>query len=70
MWKPIETAPVNTEVLLWNSETKEVVIGHKPVDAPEADCVVVGLTASYADAWHPLPEPPEISSAGRAVFAA
>ena len=70
MWKPIETAPIYTRVLLWNSETQEIVIGHKPEDGPSDECVIVSCTAAYADAWHPMPEPPEVSSAGRAVLAA
>ena len=61
MWKPIETAPINKRVLLWNHETQEVVIGHKPEDGPRDECVIVSCTADYADAWHPLPEPPEES---------
>lgn len=70
MWKPIETVPTGTDVLLWNHMTREIVIGYKPEDAPRPECVVVGMTAAYADAWHPIPEQPEISSVGRAVFAA
>ena len=61
MWQPIETAPINKPVLLWSNETQEIVIGHKPDDAPHEECVVVNMTAAYADAWHPLPEPPEVS---------
>ena len=69
MWKPIETAPTNKNVLLWNSATQETVIGYRPEDSPRYECVIVACTASYADAWHPLPDMPEVSSAGRAVFA-
>ncbi|MGQ4661320.1 hypothetical protein [Lysobacter sp. F6437] len=58
-WQPIETAPIDTPILLWNNETGEIVIGHKPPDGPHDECVVVGMTAAYADAWHPLPGEPE-----------
>lgn len=60
-WLPIESAPVNTTVLLWNRDTQAVDIGHKPDDAPEPDCVVVSCTASYADAWQPLPAAPQVA---------
>lgn len=60
MWQPIETAPINKNVLLWNQETQEISIGYKPEGAP-TDGVVVAHTASYADAWLALPEPPQLS---------
>lgn len=60
MWQPIETAPINERVLLWNNETQEISIGYRPEDAT-GEQVIVMFTASYADAWHPLPEPPEVS---------
>jgi hypothetical protein len=60
-WLPIESAPVNTTVLLWNRDTQAIDIGHKPDDAPDPDCVVVSCTASYADAWQPLPAAPQVA---------
>ncbi|MBD9376156.1 hypothetical protein [Pseudoxanthomonas sp. PXM04] len=61
-WRPMETCPVDTKVLLWNDDTQEISIGHMPSDAPRPDCVVVARTASYADAWHPLPAEPEVAA--------
>lgn len=61
MWQPIATAPIGKFVLLWNDDIEEISIGYKPPDAPNDDCVVVNMTASYADAWQPLPDPPEVS---------
>ena len=61
MWQPIITAPINKSILLWNNDLQEISIGHKPEDAPHDDCVVILMTACHADAWHPLPEPPEAS---------
>lgn len=58
MWQPIHTAPIDQRILLWNDETEEICIGHRPLDAPYHGCVIVDMTASYADAWMPLPEPP------------
>ena len=58
-WQSIDSAPINTAILLWNNETCEMVIGHKPPDGPHEECVVVSMTAAYADAWHPLPDEPE-----------
>ena len=58
MWQPIETAPIFKPVLLWNYLTQEMVIGHKPDDAPEPCDVVVNFTAACADLWHPLPDEP------------
>ena len=60
-WQPISTAPVGRRVLLWNSDTQDIEIGHRPEDGPHDECVIVGCTAGYADAWHPLPAEPETS---------
>jgi hypothetical protein len=62
-WQKIETAPRDTNILLWNDETQEISIGHKPIDAPHDDCVIIMSTAAYADAWHPLPDGPECEAA-------
>lgn len=60
-WQPIDTAPIGVRVLLWNIETQAIDIGFRPADAPHNECVIVGFTASYADAWHPLPAEPDAS---------
>lgn len=61
-WREIGTCPVNTDVLLWNNDTAEKVIGYKPGDAPHPECVIVAGTAAYADAWHAMPSDPEAES--------
>lgn len=58
-WLTMESCPVNQRVLLWNQETCEISIGYKPEDAPTHDAVVVGFSASWADAWRPMPSDPE-----------
>lgn len=57
-WQAMNTCPTNKRVLLWDQALEEVSIGHKPDDAPEDNDVVILMTASWADAWMPLPAPP------------
>jgi hypothetical protein len=67
-WRPIETAPMDKEILLWHTGSKwqkqGPVIGHI-MRMGIATVPVFGCTVFHpgdATHWMPLPEPPKCSS--------
>jgi hypothetical protein len=70
-WQPIETAPKNTDVLLWDKRCKQLFVGCKINGTFRADksfVMAFGSDRAYVDDdvtdsdithWMPLPPPPE-----------